>query len=85
MQYDEFYEKKVNPIEKFENISNIFKKFWSEHIEEDGTLMRLTSLKLRNFLECFEHQQGSSEEILPLDELKVKSNKIFILNLRLLE
>jgi hypothetical protein len=41
MQYDEFYQKKENPIEKFSNISRVFKKYWVENIEENGSEMRI--------------------------------------------
>jgi len=83
MQYDEFYEKKFNPIEKFENMSRVFKKYWVKYIDEDGSPFRIKSNKFKTFLESFE--KNASKENLPRRELVVSTKKIFIFNLRLLE
>ena len=83
MQYDEFYQKKVNPIEKFDNISRVFKKYWVRHLEKDGCSIRIKSNKLKTFLESFE--KNASKENLPKRELQVSTKKVFLFNLRLLE
>ena len=84
MHYDDFYAKKENPIEKFNNISRFFRKYWSENIESDGTLMRMKSINIKNFLERFENQ-NMSDDFLAREELKVSSNLLFIFDIDLLE
>ena len=51
MRYDEFYQKKENPLEKFENIKKVFNKFWNENIDNDDSRLRIKTSKLKNFLE----------------------------------
>jgi len=84
MQYDDFYAKKENPIDKFNKISTFFRKYWSENIESDGTLMRMKSINIKHFLERFENL-GYNEEFLPREELTVNSNLLFIFDINLLE
>ncbi len=83
MQYDEFYHKKENPIEKFDNISRVFKKYWAKNIIEGGSELRIKSNKLKNFLESF--SKNCTKENLSKKELKVSTKKIFIFDLRLIE
>ncbi len=82
MQYDEFYKKKENPMDKFENIFRFFNKYWSQFIEKDCP-MRIQSKKLKYLLETLE-ANGPRENI-GKDELKVLSTKLFIFDLKLLE
>lgn len=97
MQYDDFYQKKQNPLEKFERISNVFIKVWSEFVEDDDNLMSIKNIKVKKFLELLEKHQDiknftldeqreiKDDDILPKEELGVKSTKLYIFDLRLLE
>ena len=84
MQYDEFYTKKENPIEKFQKISTFFRLYWSENIETDGTLMRMRSINIKKFLERFENHKPD-EDFLPKKELYVNSSLLYIFEISLLE
>ena len=84
MQYDEFYAKKENPIEKFKKISDFFRLYWSENIETDGTLMRMRSINIKKFLERFENHKPD-EDFLPKKELYVNSSLLYIFEISLLE
>ena len=83
MQYDEFYQKKENPIEKFENISKVFRKSWSKFIEKDGVPIRIKSYNIKSFIEYL--QKYIIKERLPKDNLIVSSKKMFIFKLNLLQ
>ncbi len=78
MQYDEFYQKKENPIDKFENIFKIFNRYWAEFVEEGGSAMMIKSSKLKKLLEMLENEENLGGE-----QLKVCSTKIFIFDLKL--
>jgi len=82
MRYDEFYQKKENPLEKFENIKKVFNKFWNENIDNDDSRLRIKTSKLKNFLESFENNYIA--ENLPKEELTVLSTNLFIFELNLL-
>jgi len=83
-QYDEFYNKKENPIEKFNKISTFFRLYWSDTIETNETLMKIKGVNIKKFLERFENV-NEQEDHLPKGELNVKSSLPFIFEINLLE
>ena len=80
MQYDEFYQKKENPIEKFENIARVFNKYWS--FQTKGDKNRIKANRIKNLLESFE--ENYIKEDLAKNELNVESSDKFIVSLKLL-
>jgi len=83
MQYDEFYQKVENPIEKFENMARVFKKSWSKFIEKDGDSHRIKSYNIKRFIESL--LENRIKEGLPKQDLLVSSKKVYIFKLNLLQ
>ena len=86
MQYDEFYQKNENPIEKFEKMARVFKKYWSKFIKEEGCSKRIKSYHIKGLLDII--QENRKEENLVREELLMVTSKkkiqMYILKLNLL-
>lgn len=78
-QYDDFYKKKENPIEKFNDILDAFKKSWNKYSTESDNGYRININQISNFL-----MELDSEIVTNLPK-RIDHVKKYILDLRLLK
>lgn len=79
-QYDDFKAKSENPVEKFNEILENFKKAWNHYSSERDKGYRINVDQLSNFL-----MELECELIPPKLEKKLDQVKKYILDLRLLK
>jgi hypothetical protein len=69
-QYEDFHRKENNPIEKFNNILDGFKKAWNPVSLEKDQGWRIKSSSIPKFLISLEFNLNKKEEIKDLDTIK---------------
>ncbi len=77
-QYDEFVSKKENPIEKFQELLDSFKKSWNKYSSEKDKGYKIKHNQVSDFLMDFEWNEMSLKK-------KLEEIKIYIMDMELLK